>query len=145
MRDSEESWEIFVCIENNSIVLRFIVKIVFRSWKKLFIQSVIHIDIFRFRRSWISRSCEIISNASTTFKFNKVTIRFIFLSHTMWIYSISISSVVSIDLFLRHLICVSRKNRWVFASHAIFLFIIDFMILSMMFRRIISLYNFEIV
>jgi hypothetical protein len=145
MRNSKEFWEVSVCIENNSIVLRFIVKIVFRSWKKLFIQSMIYIDIFRFRRLWFSRSCEILSNASTTFKLNKVITRFVLLSHTMWIYSISISNVVSINLLLRHFICVSRRSRWVFASYAIFLFIIDFMILLMMFRRIMSLYDFEIV
>jgi hypothetical protein len=145
MRDSEKLWEIFVCIENNSILLWFIIKIVFRSWRKLFTQSMIYIDIFRFRKSWISRSCEIVSNASATFRLNKITIRFVFLFYTMWIYSINISSVVSIDLLLRHLICVFRKNRWVFASHTIFLFIIDFIILSMMFKRIMSLYDFEIV
>jgi hypothetical protein len=145
MRNSEEFWEISVCIENNSIVLRFIVKIVFRSWRKLFTQSVIHIDIFRFRRSWISRSCKIVSNASTTFNLNKMTIRFVLLFHTMWIYSISISSVVSINLLLQHLICVLRRSRWIFASHAIFLLIIDFMILLMMFKRAMSLYDFEIV
>jgi hypothetical protein len=145
MRNSEEFWEISVCIENSSIVLRFIVKVVFRFWRKLFIQSVIHIDIFRFRKSWISRSCEIVSNASATFKLNRVTTRFVLLFHTMWICSISISSVVLIDLFLRHFICVSRRSRWVFASHAIFLLIIDFMILSIMFKRTMSLYDFEIV
>jgi hypothetical protein len=145
MKNSEEFWEISVCIENSSIILRFIVKIVFRSWRKLFTQSMIHIDIFRFRKSWISRSCEIVSNASTTFRLNRMTTRFVFLSYTMWICLISISNVVSIDLFLRHLICVSKRSWWVFASHAIFSLIINFMILSMMFRRIMSLYDFEIV
>jgi hypothetical protein len=56
----------FIRIKNETIILRFIVKIVVRFWKKLIIQSIIHFDIFLFRRSWINRSCKIVSNVLIT-------------------------------------------------------------------------------
>jgi hypothetical protein len=145
MKDSDDSWEISVRIENDAIILQFIVNVVVRFWRKLITQSTIHFDILLFRRSWISQSCEIVSKTSITSKLNKVTIRFMLLSHTMWICFVKSFKIDLINLFLRHFMCESSRSRCDFVNHAIFLFMIDFMILFMMFKKIMNRYIFEIV
>ncbi len=145
MRNSDDSWKIFIRIKNDVIILRFIVSVVVRFWKKLITQLIIHFNILLFRRSWISRSCEIVSKTSITSRLNKMIIRFVFLFHTMWIWFVRSFKIDSIDLFLRHFMCESSKSWCDFVNHAIFLFMIDFMILFMMFRKIINRYVFEIV
>jgi hypothetical protein len=98
---------------------------------------------FFFRRSWINRSCEIVSNISITSRLNKMTIRFVLLFHTMYICFVKNFNVDSIDRFLRHLMWKSNNSRYVFLSHTIRLLMIDFMILLMKFKRIMNRYVFE--
>jgi hypothetical protein len=142
-KKQRKSLKIVCSYRKRNIILRFIVKIVVRFWRKLIIQSIIYFDILLFRKSWINRSCKIVSNVSITSRLNIMTIRFVLLFHTMCICFVKSFSVDSINLLLRHLMWKFNNNRCVFVNHAIRLFMIDFIILLMMFKRIMNRYVFE--
>jgi hypothetical protein len=145
IEENEDFCEISICIENDSIILRFTAKVVKRSNKKLLIQSMIQREIFLFFMSCINLTCDIVLKTFATFIFSKMIIRFVFCFHMMWICSMKSFKVVSINRLFRHFMNVSNNNRCVFVIYEIFLFMMNFRIFSMMFNNAIDRYVFEIV
>ncbi len=141
--ETEELCEIFVNIATESIILWLIANVIDLSLIKFLTQLIIHCEIFLFFRLCISLECEIVLNASATFKLNKMIIRFVFCSYTMCICFVNSSSAVSVNLSNLTLMQDFNNNRCVFTNQKIFLFIIDFMIFSIMLSKIMRRHVFE--
>lgn len=138
-------WNIFVNNAKDSITRRLIFNVIDLFCSKLLTQMIIHCEIFFFLKLWISLEWNIVSKALATFKLNKIIIRFVFWSQTMCICFVNIFKVVSVDLLDLTFMCASSRSRWVSSSQEVFLLIIDFIIFSKMFNKIIDRYAFEVI
>jgi hypothetical protein len=122
------------------VCLAFTIRLIFLSCMKLLVQTTIYVEIRLFLRLCNSFSRETWSYASTTFMLNNVAILSLLIFQIVWICFVSNFKIVSQLRFLRSFIWQTKKRSWVFVKSLMRRAIIDFKILSKMFKRTIDLY-----
>jgi hypothetical protein len=118
----------------------FMIRLILLFCMKLFIQTMIHIEIRFFLKLCNSFSRETWSYALITFIFNNVVILSLFIFQIVWICFVNSFKIVSQLRLLRLFIWLTKRRSWVFVKSLIRRAITDFKTLSKVFKRAIDLH-----
>ncbi len=121
-------------------LFRFHDKISSLFYMKLFVQTMIHVEIRFFLRLCNNYSRATWSYASITFIFNNVVILFLLIFQIVWICFVNNFKIVSQLRFLRSFIWLTKRRSWVFVKSLIRRTIIDIKTLLKIFKKEIDLY-----